>query len=92
MPRPGGGMLAYNGAINKANLGMIGNIAFDALRDLRFKTMIVRLDGDLAGEFATRLTIDGSRSARPSTPEVHPRPAASCRSSSTSPSSGRSAR
>ena len=38
---------------------MMGGFAFDALRDLRFKSMIVRLDGDLAGEFATRLTIDG---------------------------------
>ena len=57
--RPGGGSLAYNGVVNKANLGMMGNIAFDALRDLRFRSMIVRLDGDLAGEFATRLTIDG---------------------------------
>lgn len=57
--RPPGGSLAYNGVVNKANLGMMGNIAFDALRDLRFRSMIVRLDGDLAGEFATRLTIDG---------------------------------
>jgi hypothetical protein len=57
--REGGGSLAYNGVVNKANLGMMGNIAFDALRDLRFRSMIVRLDGDLAGEFATRLTIDG---------------------------------
>ena len=57
--RPGGGSLAYNGVVNRANLGMMGNIAFDALRDLRFNTMIIRLDGDLAGEFATRLAIDG---------------------------------
>ena len=57
--RPGGGSLMYNGVVNKANLGMMGGIAFNALRDLRFKSMIVRLDGDLAGEFATRLTIDG---------------------------------
>ncbi len=57
--RPPGGILAYNGVVNRANLGMMGNIAFDALRNLRFKSMIVRLDGDLAGEFATRLTIDG---------------------------------
>ena len=56
---PGGGSLAYNGVVNKANLGMMGSFAFDALRDLRFRSMIVRLDGDLAGEFATRLTIDG---------------------------------
>ena len=57
--RPGGGRLAYNGVVNRANLGMMGNIAFNALRDLRFNSMIIRLDGDLAGEFATRLTIDG---------------------------------
>ena len=57
--RPPGGSLSYNGVVNKANLGTMGNIAFEALRDLRFNSMIVRLDGDLAGEFATRLTIDG---------------------------------
>jgi hypothetical protein len=57
--RPGGGSLAYNGVINKANLGTMGNIAFNALRDLRFKSMIIRLDGDLAGEFTTRATIEG---------------------------------
>ena len=57
--RPGGGSIAYNGVVNKANLGTMGNIAFEALRDLRFKSMIVRLDGELAGEFATRMTIDG---------------------------------
>ena len=57
--RPGGGSLAYNGVVNKANLGMMGGIAFNALRDLRFKSMVVRLDGDLAGEFAARLSIDG---------------------------------
>ncbi len=56
--RAPGGALRYNGVVNKANLGLFGGIAFNALRDLRFKTMIVRLDGDLAGEFATTLTID----------------------------------
>ena len=57
--RAEGGSLAYNGVVNKANLGTMGGIAFDALRDLRFKQMIVRLDGDLAGEFAARMSIDG---------------------------------
>jgi hypothetical protein len=37
----------------------MGNIAFNALRDLRFRSMIIRLDGDLAGEFAARLAIEG---------------------------------
>jgi hypothetical protein len=57
--RAPGGELAYNGVVNKADLGTMGNIAFNALRDLRFKTMIIRLDGDLAGEFTSRLAIDG---------------------------------
>jgi hypothetical protein len=57
--RPGGGTLAYNGVVNRANLGMIGGLAFDALRDLQFKSMIIRLDGYLDGEFATRMTIEG---------------------------------
>ncbi|MEO8618390.1 MAG: YdbH domain-containing protein [Sphingomicrobium sp.] len=56
--RPGGGTLSYEGAINKANLGFFGGLAFDALKSLRFNNMVIRLDGDLAGEFATRLTID----------------------------------
>jgi hypothetical protein len=57
--RAPGGRLAYNGFINKANLGTAGNLAFNALRDLRFRSMIIRLDGDLAGEFGTTLVIDG---------------------------------
>ncbi len=50
--------MSYNGVVNRANLGMMGGIAFDALKNLRYRSMIVRLDGDLAGEFATRLTIE----------------------------------
>jgi len=56
--RPAGGTLSYVGVVNRANLGMMANTAFDALKDLRYRLMIVRLDGDLAGEFATRLTIE----------------------------------
>ena len=57
--REGGGTLAYNGVVNRANLGTFGGLAFDALRDLKFKSMIIRLDGYLDGEFATRLTVEG---------------------------------
>jgi translocation and assembly module TamB len=57
--REGGGTLAYNGVVNKANLGLMGSLAFDALRDLKFRSMIIRLDGYLDGEFATRLAIQG---------------------------------
>jgi len=55
--RPPGGSLAYTAEMG--DLGMMGNIAFNALRDLRFRSMIIRLDGDLAGEFAARLAIEG---------------------------------
>jgi hypothetical protein len=68
--RPGGGSLAYNGAVNKADLGTMGNLAFNALRDLRFKTMIIRLDGDLAGEFTSRLAIDGVGLGQTSTQRI----------------------
>jgi hypothetical protein len=57
--REGGGTIAYNGVVNKANLGMMGGFAFDALRDLKYKSMIIRLDGFLDGEFATRMAIQG---------------------------------
>jgi translocation and assembly module TamB len=56
--RPGGGTIAYNGVVSRAQLGMMGEMAFNALRNLRYRQMTVRLDGDLAGEFVTRLTID----------------------------------
>ena len=54
-----GGSLFYEGVVNKADLGTMGNIAFNALQNLQFKSMVIRLDGDLAGEFAARLAIDG---------------------------------
>ncbi|WP_156957032.1 intermembrane phospholipid transport protein YdbH family protein [Sphingomonas astaxanthinifaciens] len=57
--RAPGGRLSYKGALNKSDLGTAGNLAFNALRDLRFQSMIIRLDGDLAGEFGTTLAIDG---------------------------------
>ncbi|HEX6660403.1 MAG TPA: YdbH domain-containing protein, partial [Sphingomicrobium sp.] len=56
--RPPGGTLSYVGIVNRSNLGMLGNVAFNALKELRYRSMIIRLDGDLAGEFATRLTIE----------------------------------
>jgi translocation and assembly module TamB len=54
--RPPGGTLAYTGEIG--DMGMFAELAFDALKNLRYRDMVIRLDGDLAGEFATRITID----------------------------------
>lgn len=54
--RPPGGEIKYSGT---KPAGMTAGIAFDLFSDIRYKTMVVRLNGDLAGEFATKLTIDG---------------------------------
>jgi autotransporter translocation and assembly factor TamB len=54
--RPPGGELKYSGTKPS---GTAAGIAFDLLSDIRYKSMIVRLNGDLAGEFATNLTIEG---------------------------------
>jgi hypothetical protein len=51
-----GGELKYSGTKPS---GLAPGIAFDLLSDIHYRSMIVRLNGDLAGEFATNLTIDG---------------------------------
>ena len=51
-----GGELHYTGT--KPG-GLAAGIAFDLFTDIKYKSMIVRLNGDLAGEFATNLTIEG---------------------------------
>ena len=38
--------------------GLVAGAAFALLSDLNYRSMIVRLDGELAGEFATRLTVN----------------------------------
>jgi translocation and assembly module TamB len=54
--RPPGGELKYSGT---KPAGLAPGIVFDLLSDIRYKSMIVRLNGDLAGEFASNLTIEG---------------------------------
>jgi hypothetical protein len=54
--RPPGGEFNYTGTAPKA--GMVVGLAFDLLSNIRYQSMIIRLDGDLAGEFATRFTIN----------------------------------
>ena len=54
--RPPGGEFRYNGT--KPEAGMMVGVAFDLLSNIRYRSMIIRLDGDLAGEFATRFTIN----------------------------------
>jgi translocation and assembly module TamB len=53
--RAPGGEFAYTGTKPKA--GLVAGLAFNLLSDIHYQSMTIRLDGDLAGEFATRFTI-----------------------------------
>jgi hypothetical protein len=53
--RAPGGRLHYTGTKPK---GLMAGTMVNLLSDIRYRSMIIRLDGDLAGEFATRLTVD----------------------------------
>ncbi|WP_265530191.1 intermembrane phospholipid transport protein YdbH family protein [Sphingomicrobium marinum] len=57
--RPGGGILAYNGDWSESSLAT--RLTMGLISNLRYESMIVRLDGDLDGEFATRLDVEGVR-------------------------------
>jgi hypothetical protein len=53
--RAPGGRLHYTGTKPKS---LVTGTVVNLLSDIRYRSMIIRLDGDLAGEFATRLTVD----------------------------------
>lgn len=57
--RPPGGSVAYNGALTYKDLSAMGNFAFDALRDVRYKQMQIGLGGSLSGDIVTRISFDG---------------------------------
>ncbi len=57
--RAGGGTLAYVGEVSKANLGTWGNMAFDALKSLRYRSLELTMNGALAGEVITEAKFAG---------------------------------
>lgn len=54
-----GGTLAYVGELTYEDMGTMANFAFNALRSLRYKYLIIEMDGDLAGEVVTQIRFDG---------------------------------
>ncbi|WP_235512442.1 intermembrane phospholipid transport protein YdbH family protein [Sphingomonas sp. Leaf17] len=57
--RPGGGTLAYVGAISQKDLGVWANLAFQALKSLRYRDLSIVMNGALAGEMVTEVKFAG---------------------------------
>ncbi|WP_230628670.1 YdbH domain-containing protein [Sphingomonas sp. Leaf37] len=57
--RQGGGSLAYVGDLTQKDLGLWGNIAFQALKDLRYRNLTIGMNGPLAGEMVTEVRFAG---------------------------------
>lgn len=57
--RPGGGTIAYMGEVSKEDLGVWGNLAFQALRSLRYRDLELVMNGPLSGEMVTDLRFAG---------------------------------
>ncbi|OJV32160.1 MAG: hypothetical protein BGO24_14660 [Sphingomonas sp. 67-36] len=57
--RDGGGSIAYVGELTEKDLGTWGNIAFQALKSLRYKSLDIVMNGPLAGEMVTEVRFAG---------------------------------
>ena len=57
--RDGGGTLAYVGELSNRDLGTFGNMAYGALRSLRYDSLVVGLNGAIDGEMLTDVEFSG---------------------------------
>lgn len=57
--REGGGSIAYVGELTEKDLGTWGNIAFQALKSLRYRSLDIVMNGPLAGEMVTEVRFAG---------------------------------
>ena len=57
--RKGGGTIAYVGPLSQKKLGIWGDMAFEALKSLRYRSLSIALDGPLAGEMVTQVRFAG---------------------------------
>jgi hypothetical protein len=54
-----GGTLSYVGQVSNENLGFMGKLAFDALKDLQYKCLTILMDGAIDGEMVSQVTFNG---------------------------------
>lgn len=57
--RQGGGTLAYVGDVSNAELGMFANMAFDALKSIRYSNLTIGLNGAIDGEMISEVRFNG---------------------------------
>lgn len=57
--RQGGGTIAYVGDLSQKDLGTWGNMAFQALKSLRYDSLNITMNGPLAGEMVTQVKFAG---------------------------------
>lgn len=57
--RDGGGTLAYVGELSNRDLGTMANLAYGALKSLRYDSLVVRLNGNIDGEMLTEVDFSG---------------------------------
>lgn len=53
------GILSYVGPVSNEQLGAMGKLAFDALKNLQYKCLTILMDGALDGEMVTNVVFNG---------------------------------
>ena len=62
--REGGGTIAYVGELGQKQLGFWGDLAFQALKSLRYRRLSIAMNGPLAGEMLTEVRFAGVTQGR----------------------------